>query len=157
MSVKMKIEGAGDIERALAGMKRGTAKGVVRRAMKKSLRPVAHDAAASPFEIAIASKLTPRQKAQARRDQGRTKVALYVGPMDDEGRGAPHAHLIEFGTGPRYHKSGKFTGAVMADPFMRPAWDKNRARMLKILRAEVWSEIEKTLARAARRAAKAAS
>ncbi|MBT3142913.1 hypothetical protein KL867_17730 [Ruegeria litorea] len=156
MSVKMKIEGAGDIERALAAMARGTSKGVMRRAMKKTLKPVADDADASQFEIAITSKLTPRQKGQARGDRGRSKIALYVGPVQPDGSEAPHAHLIEFGTGPRRHKSGKFVGAVMADPFLRPAWDKNQAQMLKTLRREVWAEIEKSVERATRKAAKAA-
>ncbi|UWQ29913.1 hypothetical protein [Leisingera sp. M523] len=152
----MKIEGSGDIERALVELARGTAKGVMRRAMKKSLQPVKRDAENSSFEIAITSKLSPRQRGEARRDRSRTKVSLYVGPVESDGSHAPHAHLIEFGTGPRRHESGKYVGAVMADPFMRPAWDANRERMLQILRKEVWAEIEKAVERAARKAAKAA-
>lgn len=39
-----------------------------------------------------------------------------------EERTVRHGHLIEFGTGPRYHeKSGKYVGATPAQPFMRPA------------------------------------
>ncbi|AUQ71036.1 HK97-gp10 family putative phage morphogenesis protein [Phaeobacter inhibens] len=154
MSMKMKIEGAGDIERALGALARGTAKGVTRRAMKKALQPVARAAEGSPFVIAVTSKLAPRQKGRARRDQGRSKIAMYVGPVQQDGSHAPHAHLIEFGTGDRYHKSGKYVGAVMADPFMRPAWDANRERVLEILKREIWAEIEKTVARAARKAAR---
>ncbi|KIC54497.1 hypothetical protein [Leisingera sp. ANG1] len=156
MSMKMKIEGAGDIERALSELARGTAKGVMRRAMKKALQPVKQGAENSAFEIAITSKLSPRQQGEARGDRGRAKVSLYVGPVEADGSHAPHAHLIEFGTGPRRHASGKYVGAVMADPFMRPAWDANRERMLQILRKEVWAEIEKAVERAARKAAKAA-
>lgn len=156
MSIKMKIEGAGDIERALAELARGTAKGVMRRAMKKALQPVKEGAEYSAFEIAITSKLSPRQRGEAKGDRGRAKVSLYVGPVESDGSHAPHAHLIEFGTGPRRHASGKYVGAVMADPFMRPAWDANRERMLQILRKEVWAEIEKAVERAARKAAKAA-
>lgn len=59
MAVKMRIEGAGDIERALAALPRGTSKGVMRRSMKKSLKPVAQAAQGmSPFVIAVTSKLT---------------------------------------------------------------------------------------------------
>ena len=66
MAVKMRIEGAGDIERALAALPRGTAKGVMRRAMKKSLKPVAQMAeGVSPFTIAVTSKLTARQQREA--------------------------------------------------------------------------------------------
>ena len=36
-------------------------------------------------------------------------------------RYAPLAHLIEFGTAPRYQKKGRYTGVMPARPFMRPA------------------------------------
>lgn len=154
MSVGFKVEGFRDMERALAQLARGTAKGAVRRAVKKTLQPVKHMAEASAFTIAITSRLTQRQKGQARGDQGRSVLSLYVGPVDEEGKGAPHAHLQEFGTAPRYHKSGKYVGSVMADPFMRPAWDAHKGVMLEELGKNIWAEIEKSLARAAKKAAK---
>lgn len=157
MAVKMRIEGAGDIERALAELARGTAKGVMRRSMKKSLTPVAQAAEGiSPFAIAVTSKLTARQQRAARRDRGRSKVVLYVGPVTQDGDGAPHAHLYEFGTGARVQSStGRVTGSMMARPFMRPAWDAGKAVMLATLKREVWAEIEKTVERARRKAARA--
>ncbi len=36
---------------------------------------------------------------------------------------APHDHLVEFGTKPRRTKKGKYTGAMSANPFFRPAVD----------------------------------
>lgn len=157
MAVKMRIEGAGDIERALAGLPRGTAKGVMRRAMKKSLKPVAEAAEAiSPFAVAVTSKLTAHQRREARGDRGRSKVVLYVGPVDRQGGHARAAHLYEFGTGPRVQRStGRATGAMPARPFLRPAWDMNKAVMLSRLRQEVWGEIEKAVERARRKAARA--
>lgn len=83
-------------------------------------------------------------------------MVLYVGPVQQDGSHAPHAHFIEFGTGERSHESGKSVGSVMADPFLRPAWDMNTAGMLARLRKEVWGEIEKTVERARRKAARAA-
>lgn len=155
MSVGFKVEGFREMERALAQLKRGTAKAAVRRAIKTTLQPVKQAAEASPFTIAITSRLTARQKAQARGDQGRSVLSLYVGPVDEEGKGAPHAHLQEFGTAPRYHrKSGKYVGSVMADPFMRPAWDARKGVMLEELGKNIWLEIEKSLARATRKAAR---
>jgi len=154
MSVGFKVTGFRDMERALADLKRGTAKGAARRAIKKTLAPVAEAAAASPFEIAVTSRLNKTQARGARGDRGAALLTLYVGPIDEDGKGAPHAHLLEFGTGPRFHKSGKFVGAVLADPFMRPAWDQHRGQMLEKLGANIWAEIEKSLARAAKAAAK---
>lgn len=39
---------------------------------------------------------------------------------------APHAHLVEFGTGPRYHASGKYVGQMPAQPFFRESIDMAR-------------------------------
>lgn len=157
MNVGFKVEGFRDMEKALAQLKRGTAKGVTRRSLKKVLKPVAEAADASAFEIAITSKLTARQKVRARGDFSRSVVTMYVGPIDEDGQGAPHAHLIEFGTMPRHHDSGKFVGAVMADPFMRPAWDAHRPLLLERLGKEVWANIEKTIERARRKAEREAA
>jgi HK97 gp10 family phage protein len=44
---------------------------------------------------------------------------------------APHAHLVEYGTGERYHKSGKSVGVMPAKPFVRPAWDTNKDRIVR--------------------------
>lgn len=160
MAMKLRIEGAGDIERALAELARGTAKGAVRRAMKKTLKPVAETAeglSGGKFKVAVTSKLTARQQREARADRGRSKVALYVGPVMPDGDDAPHAHLYEFGTAPRFHKkTGKSVGAMPARPFMRPAWDVHQAAMLETLKREMWREIEKTVERARRKAERAA-
>lgn len=156
MSVNLKLHGFKDMEKALAKLPAGTAKGVTRRSLKKILKPVAHAAEASPFTIAITSSLVARQRQQARSDFRPGVVSMFVGPVDDDGNGAPHAHLLEFGTQPRFLKSGRFVGAVMADPFMRPAWDAHSGDILEKLGAEVWDQIEKSLERAARKAAKGA-
>jgi len=159
MAVKMKIEGGGDIERALGQIARSASKAAMRRAMVKALQPVADDAdAASPFTVKVTSKLSKRQERQARADRGRSKVTLYVGPVQPDGGDAPHAHLYEFGTGARVQKStGKSVGVMPARPFMRPAWDAHRDQMLETLTREIWVEIERAAERARRKAAKAAS
>jgi hypothetical protein len=117
--VKLKMEGAREMERALAQLPKSTARGVARRAMKKALVPVKAQAEATiqaqsagsgrlARSMAITSKLKPRQAAQVRAEGVRKdQVVMYVGS------GAPHAHLIENGTQPRVHKkTGKSTGSV---------------------------------------------
>ena len=42
---------------------------------------------------------------------------------------APHAYIIEYGTKPRYQKSGRYTGIGPAQPFFRPAVDTNKGRI----------------------------
>ena len=64
------------------------------------------------------------------------------------------AHLVEFGTGPRFQKSGRYTGSVAPQPMLQPAWDMHKSQILEGLGKRLWDEIEKTMARRAKRAAK---
>lgn len=146
--------GFSEMDVVLRELKRSTAKGVARRAMKFALKPVADAAASaapSPREAAaieISSKLS---KNQARSNPDRdtdTVQNLFVGSN------SKLAHLFEFGTAERRHKSGKGTGSMSPRPFMRPAWDGNSGEVLNRLRDQLRIEIEKTLARAAKKAAK---
>lgn len=152
MSVGLGFGGGPEMERALARLKVGTGKGAVRRALKKALEPIrAQAAAAGPFEVAITSKLNRSQAAGARGEGRGREVVQYVGAVDAGGKGAPHAHLVEFGTGPRHHASGKYVGFVAPRPFLRPAWDANAPDLVQRVSELVWIEITKALERQAAR------
>lgn len=57
---------------------------------------------------------------------------------------APHAHLVEFGTDPRFHKStGKSTGTMPAHPFVRPAWDSKSLEALGTIKTVLTAEVMK--------------
>lgn len=152
MAISMKVTGFREIEKALAELPSSTAKGVARRAMKKELKPVKDMAEAfwpgtgDAFRISSAIKGSQRGDSHAKR--GPSVANMFVGSFE------PHAHLIEFGTGPRYHKSGKYVGQVSPQPMLQPAWDANKHRILEGLGKRLWDEIEKTVARRAKRAAK---
>jgi hypothetical protein len=49
--------------------------------------------------------------------------------------------LFEFGTVPRFHKSGHYTGQMTARPSLRPAWEHNRARVTGDLAPFIWKHI----------------
>lgn len=158
MSASFRLEGAKELDQVLQGLKATTARGVTRRALKNSLELVAHTARAlAPKDkgdlvahIGVSSKLTKRQARELRGQIAADTQVMYVGP---EWAGA---HLVEFGTGPRYHKRGRFVGVMPPQPFMRPAWDHNRHAVLDRLTEEIRAELDKTLARVAKRAAKGA-
>ncbi len=58
-------------------------------------------------------------------------------------RKGPHAHLVEFGTGPRYQKkTGKYTGNMPAKPFFRPAWVRNKNKVLNNIVQELEKRVE---------------
>lgn len=161
MAISMNVEGFRDIEKALAALPRGTAVGVVRRAMRKELAPIASMAnalwpGAQDDVFRITSRLSSSQRGDSLAPRGRSVVNLFVGANYGTG-GAPHAHLLEFGTGPRAHKSGKFTGQVAPMPMLGPAWQAHRSQLLEGLGARLWEEIRATQARRAAKAAKAAA
>ncbi len=45
---------------------------------------------------------------------------------------APHQHLVEFGSGPRHHKSGKSTGSMPASGFFRKSIE-NTGYIVKVV------------------------
>lgn len=150
MSVSVKVEGFRELEKALSDLNQSTAKGVVRRSLKKAAEPVAQrmrdmapeDDGNLRNSIGISSKLSKRQKSQHRRMFGTSPSAVEM----FMGAGAlPQAHLQEFGT---------FSQAPQ--PFARPAWNAGKEMVLVRLKGILGSEILKTAQRAARRAAKLA-
>ncbi len=152
MSVKLKVTGFKEIERALAELPRSTSKGVARRVLKKELKPV--ESAAEMFwpgandAFKITSRIKASQLGDSAKSRKRDVIDMFVGATE------PHAHLIEFGTGPRYTKNGAFRGSVSPEPMLQPAWDMRKGQMLKSLGDRMWDEIAKTQARRAKRAAK---
>lgn len=64
-------------------------------------------------------------------------------------RYAPDAYWAEFGTGPRYHKkTGKYVGALAAQPFWRPAVRSNANAVRRNIRKGIEKLIAERLNRA---------
>lgn len=82
-------------------------------------------------------------------------VLWYVGPSAD----FSFSHWWEFGIAPHIN-GGMFAGTkhpgVKATPFIRPAWDENKAEALEIMRVELRKEIGKALMRQVKRKHRAA-
>lgn len=158
MSANIKMEGFRELEKALSELPAGTSKGIARRAMKKELKPVMDMAnsfwpGSTTDVFRITSKISSRQRSQSVATRGKSVLNMFVGAPGGKD-GSPEAHLIEFGTGPRFQKNGRFTGSVSPTPMLQPAWDANKGKILDGLGARLWDEIEKTVARRAKRAAK---
>lgn len=160
MDAGLKLEGALDLERALAALPRGTATGVGRRVLKKQLKPVAALANAfwpgsSDDVFRITSRIASSQLGDSDMIFGPGVVNMFVGAPG--GRlGTPHAHLVEWGTKPRHNKAGAYRGSVAPQPMLQPAWDAHKSQMLRKLGEDLFDEIAKTVARRAARAARAA-
>jgi HK97 gp10 family phage protein len=152
VSVTVQTTGFRELEAALAELgKVATQKAAARRALIKAAEPVAsmaealapRDTGGLAISIGIGTQLTKRQAALHRRmfRSDRAAVEVFVGAG-----GLAQATQMEFGN-----------VKDAPQPFMRPAWDAEGRATLDRLAALMWTEIEKTAARQARRAARQAA
>ncbi|MGK7653152.1 HK97-gp10 family putative phage morphogenesis protein [Roseovarius sp. B08] len=143
MKPKMKVEGFKAAERALMQLPKATAKSTVRRVLKKAAQPIADAGRANApsregnlkASYGVGTRLTKRQGRMSRKE---SEVEVYAGPND------PAAVQTEFGND---HQ--------VAEPHLRPAWDSERRGALDLIKSEQMAEIEKSVARYAKRQAKA--
>jgi HK97 gp10 family phage protein len=144
MTVTVKVEGLRELDQQLERLKAGTGKGAVRRALKKAAEPMAAKMRAGAprktgklaISVAVTSKLSRRQAGLHRKmfSDDRAAVEMFVGP-------GPLTGIVqEFGTW--FHPP---------QPFVRPVWDADQRALLDRLRAELKSEIDKAIARGAKR------
>lgn len=141
----VEMEGLAELQTALRELPDATARNVLRRVAKDALEPIAQrarqlapvDRGALIFSIGVNNKLTRRQRSQA--DKGDPNdVVMYAGAG-----GLPQAHMMEFGT-----------VDIPPRPFLRPAWDEGKDRLMQSIKDSLWKEIEKAANRAARKAGK---
>lgn len=148
MSGTFKVEGLKSLEANLRELKQGTGRGVMRRTLKKSARPLvdlielyapddprtANDDLVSG--IVVTSKATRNAKRMIRASfKDSTAVEMFVGPDKHVFYGI----FQEFGT---VHHAPQ--------PFMRPAWEEDKMALMGRIKNQLGVEIEKTLARMAR-------
>lgn len=153
MSATVKLEGFKELEAELAKLATpATRKASARRALRKAAEPMVGVAQGlaprgetntlAP-SIMIGTRLSKRQSGLHRKmfrdDRAAVEMFVGAGPLSS-------AHTQEFGT--RNH---------IAQPFLRPAWDQEQRPMLDRLKAELWADIQKAVARAERRAARLAA
>jgi HK97 gp10 family phage protein len=164
--VTMRLVGARELERNLRALPKRLQRGTLERALLRAGEPVELAAKARAAAVGATGKnaskidvlktLSRRQRPGARKAHPGERI-VYIGV-----RPSPVAHLIEFGTGPRYTKGkgkkrkvvGAYRGAMKPQPFMRPAWEAKKGEALDTLGRILGEEIEKTAARLARRDAR---
>lgn len=62
-------------------------------------------------------------------------------------RRAPHAHLVEAGTKPRYQKSGRFTGMMTPNPFFKRGWASTQQKVRAYIETRLVKAINKAMGR----------
>jgi HK97 gp10 family phage protein len=149
MAKTVRIDGLKETQDALRQLPDATARNVMRRVLKKNAEPFVTTAQAeAPVltgnlrqRIRSGTGLSRRAK-RAHRKVHRDDVELHIGPAPIH----PKAVAAEFGT-----------FKERAQPYMRPAWDSNRMSVVENIGSDLWSEINKTAQRLARRSARAAA
>ena len=154
--VKIRVEGLKELDRALGQLKPSTGKNVLRRVARKALQPIIDDAKTKVHvqsgdtrdSLAVSTRLSRSQAAIHKKlvRGDRSSVEMFAGVG---------AHLFvpqgvweEFG----FTRRGKRHGP---HPFLRPAWDSGKMKVLTDIKQDLWAEIRKAANRAARKKLKA--
>lgn len=147
MAATVKLSGFRELEANLANLTKATSRNVLRRVAKGALEPMADEAAQKApenrgilsFSIAVSEHRTRRARTFFRRIRG---VQMAMGPAS--GLGATYyATAVEFGT-----------IDTPAQPYMRPAWDTGKMDALEYVQDNLWREIDRATARAAKKRAR---
>lgn len=172
MKTTVKIEGLSELDAALGALPKATARNVLKRALKKAGEPIAAEArrlapvdeghlrdsiVVSPrlknraglaeFSAALRSGASKEAATRALRDARRAAAGSKSFAETYVGAGPlPQAHLVEFGT-----------VNMAAQPFLRPAFDREKAGAARAIRDELADAIEKAAARLERKAARLAA
>ena len=175
MKVTVKVEGLAEVDAALGRLKPATGKAALRRGAIKALQPLADLAAslAPKATGALAESIVVSAKAKgagadrgkaafaaamrggaSKKEAGAAKrsamaaaqasgevpsVELFMGPAKGTKRAAIKSVVQEFGSRKQ-----------APHPYMRPAWDRDQAALLQRVATELRSEIDKSVARAAK-------
>lgn len=145
MKATFDVSGFEDIEADLAAIPKAMSDTVIRRAMVAELQPIA-DAANGLWPGSNDEAFGVSRNLKGRRVPRGGPITMYVGSTSE----APHAHLLEWGTEPRYHKSGKYVGAVAPTPILTPSWDAQKEDLLMRIAARLREEFDAALQRRAR-------
>lgn len=159
----VKLEGLDDLKAALKELPKGVQTRAVQDAMTEALQPMLDDAARrAPRRamqggtlsnaLAVSGKLMQSQRNNVPK-KGRHQIRLFAGPLYSKHSGAyaPYAHLVEFGTGPRYNKAGKYLGTMRPQPFMRPAFDAHVQGFIRKFNTELVGMVMAAAVRARKR------
>ena len=96
---------------------------------------------------------------KTKRNQAAAKEGSKVGKQKktaavmNKGRRAPHSHLVALGTVQRFHKSGKSTGMMPANPFVKFASTGAESSVKNMMRERARRGIQKQTALAMGKAA----
>lgn len=146
--MKLEITGIEELEKNFKRLEEMTtqrkALSAIERGFKNAAKPMLNKAKQyAPYKtggLEGSIKITNTIPGSTRKAKG--EIRFYVRST------APHAHIIEYGTGPRYHADGKYVGSSPPDPFLRPAFEEEWKTALEGLESEIAAAIKKAIVKA---------
>lgn len=133
MVERVKVEGFSALYAKLSQLPKAVQKNVLYNVGRKVLKPIAdHAESLAPKvsgqlkkSIKVGTRLSKRQKSLHQAQPGDVEIFAGAGTL-------PQATLQEFGT-----------NEFPPQPFMRPAWDAGKDKLLADIETEMWAEIRK--------------
>lgn len=101
--------------------------------------------------VQAAKAAAPRQDGKLQKSIGvitsrsKTYPSVYAGPRVKGQNAGYHGHLVEFGTGPRRTKDGRFTGSMPAQPYMRPAYEQTKTIAVNLAQTLITKQMQRTI------------
>lgn len=145
--IAISISGAKEIGQVLDELPKSLSDSVLIQISQKAAAPIVERAKAlCPVDTSHFGGGAVQQAGSLKHSIGIKKwhgdkyAGVIAGPMWPEGA---HGFLVEFGTGPRYHKDGSYAGVMPAEPFLRPAWDSQKGNALEIMKTGIWGVLLK--------------
>lgn len=161
--MKVKVEGLRECQEALAELPKATSRNVLKRALLKSGQPMAEMAEQKAPKltghlqksIAVSSTLSKKEQKNHRSMIGSLLQMTVAG-----WRSAPKKAVYVFvGAGPIVQASKQEFGTAHhgPQPYMRPAFDSQRMKVVETIKDLIWAEIDKARTRLAKKAARLAA
>lgn len=143
MAKHVTIKGDKALEKKLADLDAKVQKKIARSALNKSMTVIQRGIkAAVPSHMkSIRQSIGKRNKKNRRKGVSEAKVGVNVAKKGE--KQVPHAHLIAGGTKDRYTKAGKYTGKIIATPFVERGYKASESAAIEKLKQATLEGIEK--------------
>lgn len=128
-AVTLQVQGLDELKKRLQKLANAIEGSQVEQILLDAAQPIADQARAWAPE-GPTGNLKRALLAKKLQRKGR-KTAPVIAAVDR--KIAPHAHLVEYGSQGRQHKSGKSTGSMPAKPYFRPAVDARKGDAARII------------------------
>ena len=139
--IKLSLSGADELHRTLQEMAKKLGK-------EKTTAILAEAAKIVTRAVRIFAPKGPTGNLRrAAYDKGLPVKAWYpaVAIAAMRGRKAPHAHLVEYGTRPRYTKLGKSTGIMPSTPYFSGAWGAVKGQVESHIESRLSEELDEAM------------